>query len=143
MPDIVHALPIRAPVERVFHAVSTPEGLDTWWTKRSAGRPAEGEEYELWFSPDYDWRARVTRAVPNAAFELEMLRADDDWAGTRVGMRLEPRDSGTWLEFYHTGWPSPNDHYRISCTCWAMYLRVLRRSLEHGESVDYDDRLDV
>jgi hypothetical protein len=26
---------------------------------------------------------------------------------------------------------------------WAMYLRVLKRHLEHGESVPYERRLDV
>ena len=143
MADILHDLPINAPLERVFHAVSMPEGLDTWWTKRSAGQPREGAEYELWFGPEHDWRARVTRCRPDTEFELEMTRADSDWVGTRVGLRLERRGAFTWVRFHHTGWPSPNEHYRISCNCWAMYLRVLRRSLEHGESVPYENRLDV
>lgn len=143
MADIFHDFPIKAPLDRVFHAVSTPQGLDTWWTKRSAGSPQEGAEYQLWFGPDYDWRAKVTRYAPESEFEIEMVRADSDWLGTRVGLRLEPRDAVTWVRFYHTGWPSLNEHYRISCNCWAMYLRVLRRSLEHGESVPYEDRLSV
>lgn len=143
MADIFHDFPVRAPLDRVFRAVSTSEGLDTWWTKRSAGRPEPGAEYELSFGPEYDWRAKVSRCVPDSEFEVEMVHADSDWIGTRVGLRLEPRDGVTWVRFYHTGWPSPNEHYRISCNCWAMYLRVLRRSLEHGESVPYEDRLDV
>ncbi|HSC29614.1 MAG TPA: SRPBCC domain-containing protein [Vicinamibacterales bacterium] len=143
MPDILHDFPIKAPVDRVFRAVSTPEGLATWWTKRSAGQPDEGAEYELWFGPDYDWRAKVTRCVADSEFELEMTRAGTDWTGTRVNLRLEPRGAGTWVRFSHTGWPSTNEHYRISCNCWAMYLRILRRSLEHGESVPYENRLDA
>jgi uncharacterized protein YndB with AHSA1/START domain len=143
MADIFHDFPINVPVDRVFNAVTTPEGLDTWWTQRSAGRPEDGAEYELWFGPEYDWRAKVTRCVPDSEFEVEMTRADSDWIGTRVGLRLEPRGAGTWVRFYHTGWPSLNEHFRISCTCWAMYLRILRRSLEHGESVPYEIRLDV
>jgi uncharacterized protein YndB with AHSA1/START domain len=143
MPDILHDLPIKAPLDRVFQAVSSPPGLDSWWTKRSAGEPSKGAEYELWFGPEYDWRARVTRCVPTSEFEIEMTRADKDWIGTRVGFRLEARDGATWLRFSHAGWPTPNEHYRISCNCWAMYLRILRRSLEHGESVPYENRLDV
>jgi len=27
--------------------------------------------------------------------------------------------------------------------CWAMYLRILGRHLEHGESVPFEKRLDV
>ena len=143
MADILHDLPIKAPVDRVFRAVSRPYGLDTWWTKKSAGTPRKGEEYELWFGPEYDWRARVTRCVPESEFELEMVHADADWMGTRVGFLLEPRAGLTWVRFRHTGWPLPNEHYRISCTCWALYLRILRRSLEHGESIPYELRLEV
>ena len=74
---------------------------------------------------------------------MEFITADDDWTGTRVGFHLEPRGDATWMQFRHTGWPTTNEHYRISCNCWALYLRVLRRFLEHGETVPYDQRLDV
>jgi uncharacterized protein YndB with AHSA1/START domain len=143
MPDILHDFPIKSPPARVFQAVSTPGGLDAWWTDRSSGNPVEGAEYELWFGPEYDWRARVTRCVPDSEFELQMVRADNDWIDTRVGFRLETRAGGTWVRFYHAGWPVANEHYRISNNCWAMYLRILRRHLEHGESVPYESRLDV
>lgn len=143
MPDIVHDFPIQAAPRRVFEAVSAPAGLDQWWTKRSAGAPAVGAEYDLGFGPGYDWRATVTRSVPDEEFELTLVRADDDWIGTRVGFRLEAREPGTWVRFMHSGWPGDNEHYRISCYCWAMYLRILRRYLEHGETVPYERRLDV
>ncbi|HEY7473429.1 MAG TPA: SRPBCC domain-containing protein [Vicinamibacterales bacterium] len=143
MADILQDFPIRAPRARVFEMFTTPRGLDAWWTLRSAGQPSEGAEYELFFGPEYDWRARVTRCVPDAEFELEMTRADADWTGSRVGVRLESRGEMTRVEFRHLGWPEANAHYRTSCHCWALYLRVLRRYLENGESVPYDDRLDV
>jgi len=44
---------------------------------------------------------------------------------------------------FHTGWPEDNKHWRISCYCWAMYLRLLRRYLEYGEIVPYERRLEV
>jgi len=143
MPDILQDLPIKASADRVFRAISAPAGLDAWWTKKSAGNPVQGTEYELWFGHEYDWRARVTRCEPGVAFELELTRADPDWTGTRVGFELEVREGSTGVRFHHTGWPQPNEHYRISCHCWAMYLRVLRRYIEHGETVPYEDRLDV
>ena len=143
MPDILLDLPIDAAVGRVFDAVSTPQGLESWWTVRAGGTPALGAEYALFFGPEYDWRATVTECVPARAFELEMVRADADWQGTRVGFRLDGRNDRTWLQFHHTGWPAVNEHYRISCSCWALYLRILRRHLEFGESVPYERRLDV
>jgi uncharacterized protein YndB with AHSA1/START domain len=143
MVDIYHDFPIHVAPERVFTAVSTPHGLDAWWTNRATGTAAEGESFGLWFGPKYDWQAVVTKCVRPSVFELRMTQADPDWLGTRVGFLLSGRAGGTQVRFYHEGWPSPNDHWRTSCFCWAMYLRVLRRFLEHGEEVEYERRLDV
>jgi uncharacterized protein YndB with AHSA1/START domain len=141
--DILCDLPIRAPRDRVFDAVSTPAGLDQWWTKTCTGRPAVGAEFTLTFGPEYNWRARATKCSAPSEFELQIEAADQDWLGTRVGFQLDDRPDGTRLRFYHTGWPHPNEHWRISCYCWPAYLRVLRRHLEHGEFVPYEQRLDV
>ncbi len=143
MAEILLDLPIRAAPERLFDALTTPTGLDQWWTLQSAGERRLGVEYRLYFGPDYDWRAKVVRYAPVAEFELEMTVSDRDWLGSRVGFRLEPRGELSWLRFHHLGWKEPNEHYRISCNCWAMYLRVLRRFLEYGESVPYQSRLEV
>ena len=143
MADVLHHFPVDAPPVRVFEAFATPAGLDSWWTLRSTGQPKLGGEYELHFGADYDWRARVTRCVPEKEFELELTRAMDDWVGSKVGVKLEARPRGTQVKFHHTGWSEPSEHFRISSYCWAMYLRVMKRKLEHGEVVPYAERLDV
>jgi hypothetical protein len=61
-----------------------------------------------------------------------------------VGFALEDLGNGrTWVRFHHTGWPDASEHYRTSSHCWALYLRILRRFVEHGETVPYADRLNV
>ena len=143
MPSILHDFQVNADVAAVFGAITTPEGLDQWWTRRSRGKAEVGAEYELWFGPDADWRARVTEVVASQRFALEMTGADGDWKGTRVGFVLEPYDTGTMVRFSHSGWRTENEHFRISSFCWAMYLRIMRRYAEAGERVDYDDRIKV
>jgi uncharacterized protein YndB with AHSA1/START domain len=143
MHDILQDFPIAASRERVFDAVSKPEGLDAWWTLRSRGQPEVGTAYDLDFGPEHQWRAEVTKSDPGAAFELRITTSDSDWAGTVVGFELIPHAIGTQVRFYHRGWRASNEHYRISNHCWAMYLRVLRRHLENGESVPYEQRLSV
>jgi uncharacterized protein YndB with AHSA1/START domain len=143
VPDILHQFPIAAPASRVYEAVTTPSGLDRWWTARSSGTPRTGTTYQLWFGPEYDWRARVTECLPDRAFELELTTAMPDWVGTRVRFLLEASENGTMLNFAHTGWVEASEHFRISSFCWAMYLRILKRNLEHGETVPYDQRLSV
>lgn len=141
MPDILHDFPTSAGPTAVFQAITTPAGLDQWWTARSSGVPVLGQEYQLWFGPGYDWRARVAECDDGRRFELEMTSADDDWTGTRVGFLLEPEQGHTRVRFSHTGWREANRHYRQSSYCWAMYLRLLQRYLEYGETVAYEDRL--
>lgn len=143
MADIFHHFIIKAPPHKVFDGISTPNGLNAWWTKQSAGEPVEGSEYQLWFGPEFDWRAKAACVVPYSEFELRLTHAHPDWLNTRVGFLLEQHNGATEVRFYHLGWPEQNDHYRTSNYCWAMYLRLLKRYVETGEKVPYEDRLDV
>lgn len=141
MADILQDFPIAARAADVFAAVATPAGLNQWWTLRSSGSPSTGSGYELDFGPGYHWKARVVACVPDTDFELELTDATRDWMHTRVAFHLEPRGEQTWVRFSHRGWPEAEEHYRISAHCWALYLRILRRYLEHGETVPYAERL--
>ncbi|MBC7843970.1 MAG: SRPBCC domain-containing protein [Gemmatimonadaceae bacterium] len=143
MADILHDLPIAAPVAAVFAAVSSPAGLDAWWTLGASGEARVGADYELFFGEEYDWRARVTRCTNDGSFALSMTHASADWLGTTVSFVLEPRGDVTWLHFAHTGWRQASDHYRVSSFCWAMYLRLLKRWVETGDAVPYEKRLDA
>ena len=143
MPDILQQFPVFAPMEKVFEAVSTPAGLNAWWTQTAAGEPIEGAPYELGFGAGYDWEAVVSMCRPDTEFELTMTTADPDWTGSRVGFSLAEKTNHTVVEFHHSGWPAANDHYRISAYCWAMYLRLMRRFVESGETVPYSERLDA
>jgi uncharacterized protein YndB with AHSA1/START domain len=143
MPDILHRLPVGGSIERVFEMFATPAGLDAWWTNSSTGVPEPGAIYELDFGPGYRWKVMVAACDAPRWIEWEVVEADGDWTGTRVGARLTERDGRTIVDFYHAGWRHANEHYRTTSCCWAQYLRILRRYVEHGELVPYDIRLDV
>ena len=143
MADILYDFPIAALAAKVFGAISMPEGLDAWWTLRSAGKPALKSEFQLYFGPQYDWRAVVSCCELNAEFEFQMTKSMPEWEGTRVGFHLTQHDETTHVRFHHLGWPQASDHFRTTAFCWAMYLRLLKRYVEHGGIVPYDRRLDV
>src|SRR5262245_40609022 len=103
MADIHQIFFIKARPEKVFEGVSTPAGIDNWWTLDCAGKPAVGENYHLGFGPEYQWKAVVSRCTPARQFELTMKDSDADWKDTRVGFNIEPQENGSRVEFYHTG----------------------------------------
>jgi hypothetical protein len=94
-------------------------------------------------SGQYDSNSQTSFA-PGSELELQMTEAPVDWAKSCVDCRLTPEGEGkTRVLFYHNGWPEANEHWRASCYCWAMYLRVLRRNVEHRESAQHEKRLEV
>ena len=143
MPDIFHNFLIKAFPDKVFDAITTSRGLNNWWTKSSDVRPEPGGTYTLNFGPGYEWKAVVSKYEPDKSFELEMTETGVDWPGTKVGFLISFKTGATEVAFYHTGWPENNEHYKISSYCWAMYLRILKRYVEIGEKVPYENRLNV
>lgn len=143
MPDILHRLPIVASPARVFAGITDPAGLDAWWTLSCEGAPTLGAQYAFGFGPGYDWAGVVERLAPDRAITWRMTTADDDWRGTRLSFDLLPDGQRTIVDFAHAGWREASAHYRTTSCCWAAYLRLLRRYLEHGERIPYDIRLDV
>jgi uncharacterized protein YndB with AHSA1/START domain len=143
MANILHEFTIKATPSRIFECMTAPPGLDQWWTHYSSGEPRLGSTYALGFGPEYDWEAKVTRCVKDQEFELELVEASDEWIGTRVGFRLALLGDHTQVSFWHSGWKEETHHFGTSTFCWAMYLRLLRRYLERGETVPYEERLDA
>ncbi len=141
MPDILHRFQVNAPPSRVFAMFAEPRLLSEWWTRGAEGVPDTGETYQLDFGPGYRWQGLLAACEPDRWIEWEIVEADADWTGTRVGARFTARDGDrTVVDFYNSGWRHANDHFRTSSCCWANYLRVLRRFVEHGERVPYDER---
>ena len=138
-PTYFRIFPIAAPASRVFAAISTPAGLDQWWTLTSSGSPIEGSDYTLDFGPEYQRRTLRARA----GVRVGAHQRDARLARHAGGFALEDLGGRTWVRFARTGWPDAGEHYRTSSHCWALYLRILRRLVEHGETVPYADRLNV
>ncbi len=124
----------------IFDAMTTPSGLDRWWTLESAGKPILHSDYRFYFSEAFDWRATVTLVEIAKSIDWKMTEADIDWTGTSFGFRLKTLSDKTLVEFYHKDWKKTNEHFRRTSFCWAMYLYLLKRYLEYGEIIPFSDR---
>lgn len=141
MPEILQDLFVNASPEKVFSAIATVEGLNSWWTKTCEGVVGPDEEFVLGFGHEYQWSARVVRIETGHGFEIEFTAADSDWTGTHVAFDIDRDGDGSRVMFRHSGWRAANEHFRISSHCWALYLRLMRRYVEHGDVIPYEDRL--
>lgn len=137
---IYHDLIIDAPISKVFKSVISPHHLVNWWPYKCTGIAAIGEVYNFYFTPEYDWFAKVIELVPDAAFYVKMTHADEDWSPTSFGFDMYEVKGKVQLEFWHKGWPSCNEHYRRSSFCWAMLLNGLKNYIEKGVVTPFKDR---
>ena len=138
--DIYHDLVIKASGKEVFDAVSLPQHLNNWWTLKCTGTPELGEEYNFFFTPEYNWFGKVSTCEPNRAFHIKMTQADEDWNPTSFGFDIEELSDGLRLKFSHKNWPHCNEHFRHSSYCWATLLGYLKNYLEKGVVVQFEDR---
>jgi len=143
MADIYHTFIINSSLAEVFNGISTPKGLNIWWTKKSEGKPIVGTTYKLNFGEQYQWEAIVTKSKLNELFELQMTKADEEWTKTKIGFLLTAKKNFTEVSFYHKGWQNKSENYKFSSYCWAMYLRILKRNIEYRDEVPYEKRLSV
>lgn len=143
MADIFHHFPISGSSNKIFECFATTSGLNAWWCETSVGQAALGARFDLNFGPGYAWVAEITKYNPIHEIEFTFHESDPDWNGTKVGVSLVEEKKLTMVHFYHEGWREINAHFKISTYCWAMYLRLLKRFVEHNETVAYSERLRV
>ena len=129
-----------APPEALFDAFTTLDGIAGWWTEQVSGRGTEGGELTLGF-PNSDGprvvlhvdTAERARSVVWSVRAVPPLPAWEEWAGTRIVVRLEPgSDGGTTMEFEHEGL-NPGLHCYDTCSRgWDHGLASLRGYVDTG-----------
>jgi uncharacterized protein YndB with AHSA1/START domain len=131
MADIRHRIGVHAPVDDVYAAVATPEGLKTWWTNDVTGESRVGEELGFWFGgPDRGAAAEVVELVPDQRVVWRVVRGPDDWVGTTITFDIHPGDGETIVMFWHAGWAEPVEFMHHCSTAWGYFLLSLKHALE-------------
>lgn len=133
MHDIVHELDIQASPERVFEAVTSPAALESWWVASVSGQAGPGGELRLAFEGGPVVRLEVDTVEPPELAHLTCVDGPEEWPGTQLAFRIEARDGGTVLRFWHGGWEYEDGTLPRASFQWALTLDSLRRYLETGQ----------
>ena len=137
---IYHDVIIKADRTKIFKAFTDPKELVHWWPLECSGIPAKGETYNFYFSDDYDWYGEVATIKQNEALVIQMVKCEENWLPTQFGFELMERDKDVVLQFFHRGWLEMNHEYRKTSYCWALLLHGLKRYVENGEILPFQER---
>ncbi|MER6351732.1 SRPBCC domain-containing protein [Streptomyces sp. NPDC001634] len=137
MADIAMQLHIEADADTVYEAISTAEGIHSWFTTTAtAGQGVDGV-HELGFpGVPVPWRLRVTEA--EAGKLLVLAGENGPWTGTVQTYEVLPHsEGGVTLRFTHSGFPAVDDAYRDFTYGWATKFVQLKAYAETGEPAPF------
>jgi uncharacterized protein YndB with AHSA1/START domain len=143
MPDIRHRVAISAPLESVYEAVATTEGISEWWTRDGVrGESSEGSKVEFYFgSPDPAAVMEVTRLDPGGHVHWNCIEGADEWVGTNLSFDLTQNDGQTVVLFAHADWRDPSEFMAHCSARWAYFLLSLKSLLETGTGTPFPEDL--
>jgi len=137
MKSIYHRVVIEAPVEKVYEALTTQEGLSGWWTPETKAKSEVGSTSRFAFGPDYFKEMKVEELKPPSRVKWLCVKGYEDWVGTTITFELQPHDKGTSLFLRHDGWKEYTEGFAACSYDWAIFLRSLKFLCETGKGLPY------
>jgi len=132
MTNINHRVGIDASPENIYRALTTTDGLASWWTNDTSGAGSVGSIIEFRFNgggPDFE----VTELIPNKVVRWRHSGSmPEAWMGTEILFRLETEENQTFISFTHSNWKESTDFMAHCSTKWAVFLLSLKDVLEKG-----------
>ncbi|MEZ0005744.1 uncharacterized protein YndB with AHSA1/START domain [Flavobacterium sp. 28YEA47A] len=137
--SIYHKLLIKSPLEKVYQALTTQEGLAGWWTPDTIAKPEVGSILRFGFGPEYFKQMEVIDLKPYSLIKWKCIKAFEDWIGTTLTFELEAHQKGCTLLFHHDGWESYTPEMASCSFDWALFFRSLKFLCETGKGFPYPD----
>ncbi|AVL26298.1 hypothetical protein NBRGN_015_00580 [Nocardia brasiliensis NBRC 14402] len=134
MVDILHRVGIESPLDDVYTALTTIDGLANWWTTNTHGDENAGGVIRFRFGPEgkEGFDMKVTDLQPAERVRWEVVDGPEEWVGTEVSFTLEREGDYAIVLFRHQGWREPVEFMHHCSTKWAMFLMSLKSYVETG-----------
>jgi uncharacterized protein YndB with AHSA1/START domain len=137
MVDIIHRIGIKAPVARVYKALTTLDDLGHWWTEEVAGDAAVGGKIAFSFlTKSGDLLGRMVMEVQelgdNKNVHWRCVEGPEEWLGTDITFQLSEQDGQTIVLFGHRNWREAVEATYHCSMKWATFLLSLREYVETG-----------
>jgi uncharacterized protein YndB with AHSA1/START domain len=142
MPDIMHLIKIRVTPSRVYEALTTAEGIRSWWTRDADLDSTVGGtgEFRFFYEGQRVTKARIAELKAPVRVSWEVISSfRPEWKGTTITFELRPGDGDTMLSFAQRGFRQADDGYALTTTGWGYYLVSLQQYLETGTGAPSPD----
>jgi uncharacterized protein YndB with AHSA1/START domain len=137
MVNIIHRIGIKSGSEKVYKAISTIEGVSSWWTEEVEGDDKAGGKIQFTFRTETgnikgQMLMEVKELNPQQRVCWHCVEGPDEWIGTDVTFDFSEQDNQTILMFGHRNWREAVEFTSHCSMKWAVFLLSLRDYLETG-----------
>jgi uncharacterized protein YndB with AHSA1/START domain len=132
MVDILHRIGAIAPLDQVYDAVTTLDGLAGWWAEDTHGDANVDGVIKFRFTAG-GFDMKVLELEPAKRVLWEVVDGPEEWIGTTVSWNFSEEGDYTIVLFEHRGWREPVPFMYHCSTKWATFLMSLKALVETGE----------
>ncbi len=143
MADILHRVGIKAPLNAVYKALTTLDGLAAWWTRDTRGDASPGGVIKFVFGELGFFDMKVLEAKADHSVRWQVLDGPPDWIGTRVIWDLKQEGEYVIVLFKHQDWKEPSEGMHHCSTKWTVFLMSLKAQLETGKGAPAPDDVKI
>jgi uncharacterized protein YndB with AHSA1/START domain len=137
--SLVHEVTIKASPANIYKALSTQEGLASFWTSETKAEPKVGSVASFGFGGPSQ-RMKVDELTAGERVKWTGLDDFPNWGGTNVSWEIAGSEAGeTKVTFRHTNWPAPvtaDDLGSINYT-WGVIVERLKQYAETSKPAPY------
>jgi uncharacterized protein YndB with AHSA1/START domain len=147
MIDIIHRVGIKAPIDEVYQAIASVNGVAGWWTRETTGKSEVGGTITVCFR-DHEIEKgrmdiRVMELTPSREVRWQVTAGPEEWIGTDLTFSLSQQDDYTILLFGHRNWREQVEFMGHCSMKWATFLLSLRALVEDGQGSPAPDDLKI
>jgi len=137
MVDILHKVGIKAssPAD-VYRALTTLDGLSSWWTRDTRGDGRVGGVIQFRFGGG-GFDMQVLELEANRRVLWQVVEGPREWIGTKISFELRREGDWTLVFFKHQGWAEPVEFMHHCSTKWGVFLLSLKSALETGSGAPW------
>lgn len=143
MAEIHHRVGIKASAQQIYQALTTNEGLATWWTNDVSGAGDIGSIIAFRFNgggPDF----QVMNLVENTSVHWKHSGSmPEEWVGSEIRFELQAEEDQTIVRFAHSNWQDATDFMAHCSTKWAVFLLSLKEALESGVGKPFPNDVNI
>jgi uncharacterized protein YndB with AHSA1/START domain len=136
---LMHLVTINADANRIFDALSTSNGLASFWTADSHAEPKVGSTARFGFHGPV-LQMKVDELKPGKRVRWSTLGGFPEWKSTFVEWDIKPgKDGANDVLFNHAGWPAdlpPADLASVNYS-WGRIVGRLKDYAESGKPDPY------